>query len=63
MVDPVTATLIATLITSSASLFVAILTHLKSSKCFGVDMEFTSTPTSPITTNASAIITPTPVGR
>ncbi len=53
MLEPVTATIIATLITSSVTLIVAVLTHLKSSKCCGFDFEFNLS----INTNTSSIPT------
>ena len=57
MLDPITGTIIATLITSAAALGVAVFTHLKSSKCFGFDFEFSSSPT----TNSSPSVTISPV--
>ena len=48
MVDPVTVTIIAALVTSVTALAVSIVTHLKSSTCWGVSVDFTpSTVTEP----------------
>ncbi len=54
MLEPITATIIAILITFSITLIVAVLTHLKSNKCCGFDFEFnpsTNTNTFSIPTN------------
>ena len=55
IIDAITGTIIATLITSAVNLFVGILTHVKSSKCGSIDVEFNNTTasTSPTTTTNS----------
>ena len=49
MVDPVTGTIIAALVTSVTALAVSIVTHLKSSTCWGVFVDFTPTALSTVT--------------
>ena len=54
----ISALIIASFITSTTSMVLSFITHLKYCKCGSVDVEFTNTP---VTANAPAIITPTPV--
>ncbi len=58
MIDSITGTIIATLITSVVTLFVGLLTHIKSSKCGNMDIEFTNTNTS---TTANSTINSVPI--
>ena len=49
MIDPITGTIIATLVISVTALAVSIVTHLKSSTCWGVSVDFTPTTLSTVT--------------